>query len=77
MRLRRLLPITTALVIAAILGAADRSMAEDYEPTGPTPPRLALVEGDGSYWRPGAEDWVPAQLNTPLSDGGFFEYANR
>ncbi|MDD5329684.1 MAG: hypothetical protein PHX38_06740 [Sulfuricella sp.] len=34
-----------------------------------TPPRLSLIEGTASFWRPGAEDWAPARLNTPLAPG--------
>ncbi|MBR9979908.1 MAG: hypothetical protein KFF50_02670, partial [Desulfatitalea sp.] len=32
-----------------------------------TPPRLSLLEGAVSFWRPGAEDWVAAQVNTPIA----------
>ena len=34
-----------------------------------TPPRLSFVQGQVSFWRPGAQDWSPAQLNTPLAPG--------
>ena len=33
------------------------------------PPRLSLVDGEVSFWRSGAGDWAPAQLNTPLAQG--------
>jgi len=36
---------------------------------GPTPPRLRFVDGEVSFWRPGAEDWAPAKVNTPLAAG--------
>lgn len=36
---------------------------------GHTPPRLSFVEGQASYWRPGADDWVAAQINTALAPG--------
>ena len=36
---------------------------------GPTPPRLSFIDGDVSFWRPGAEDWAPAKVNTPLAAG--------
>src|SRR5262245_14518121 len=39
------------------------------EVSGPTPPRLSYVYEDVSFWRPGAADWAPAQLNTPLAPG--------
>lgn len=34
-----------------------------------TPVRLSYVYGNDSFWRPGADDWSPAQINTPLSPG--------
>src|SRR3974377_1552161 len=34
-----------------------------------TPPRLSYSTGDVSFWRPGAQDWAPAQVNTPLAPG--------
>jgi len=37
--------------------------------TGITPPRLSFVDGPASLWRPGAEDWTPARINTPLAAG--------
>jgi hypothetical protein len=33
------------------------------------PARLSYFTGEVSFWRPGAEDWSPAELNTPLSPG--------
>ena len=34
-----------------------------------TPPRLSLVDGEVSFWRPGAEDWAPARVNVALAPG--------
>jgi len=34
-----------------------------------TPPRLGFVDGEVSFWRPGAGDWTPAQVNTALAAG--------
>jgi hypothetical protein len=34
---------------------------------GRTPPRLSYIHGQVSFWRPGAQDWVQAQVNTPLA----------
>src|SRR5713101_7388966 len=34
-----------------------------------TPPRLSFIYGEVSFWRPGAEDWTLAQINTPLFPG--------
>lgn len=71
-----------AQVIAALLASvlALRSQpalggdeAPNPEPeqqvAGRTPPRLSFTDGDVSFWRPGAEDWGPAQVNTPLAPG--------
>jgi hypothetical protein len=42
-----------------------------------TPPRLSYVHGgEVSFWRPGAEDWTPARVNTPLAPGDVL-YAGR
>jgi len=34
-----------------------------------TPPRLSFTDGQVSFWRPGAQDWATAQVNTPLVPG--------
>ena len=34
-----------------------------------TPPRLAAVDGQASFWRPGSTDWTLARVNTPLGTG--------
>ena len=39
------------------------------EAIGRTPPRLSYMNGDVSFWRPGAPDWGAAQINTPLAPG--------
>lgn len=51
--------------------AADPPPPPEGEPPFPeiTPPRLSLVEGAVSFWRPGAEDWTPALVNTALAAG--------
>jgi hypothetical protein len=36
---------------------------------GQTPPRLSFTSGEVSFWRPGAQDWSQAQVNTPLAPG--------
>jgi hypothetical protein len=47
---------------------SDTSEPQDFA-IGKTPPRLSLAEGQISFWRPGAQDWSEAQLNTPLAPG--------
>ena len=43
----------------------------------PPPPRLSYADGDVSFWRPGGDDWVPAQVNTPLAPGDQLYTGNR
>jgi len=57
-------------VLAAVVmfGAVLHASADDpSDSIGRTPPRLSYAEGEVSFWRPGAEDWAPAQVNTPLA----------
>jgi hypothetical protein len=60
-------------ILVAVVAAAGLAFAATpagaVEGGGPTPPRLGFIGGDVSFWRPGAEDWVPAQVNTPLAEG--------
>jgi hypothetical protein len=50
---------------------------DENDTTGPTPPRLSYTDGDVSFWRPGGEDWAPAQVNTPLAPGDQLYTGNR
>jgi hypothetical protein len=43
--------------------------AENGDAIGQTPPRLSFVDGQVSFWRPGAQEWVQAQVNTALAPG--------
>src|SRR5213593_288177 len=58
-----------ALLTACALSAGTAAAATRGERGGPTPPRLSFVDGEVSFWRPGAEDWAPAQVNTALAPG--------
>jgi hypothetical protein len=49
-------------------GAPAPARAEDAA-EAKTPPRLSLVEGDVSFWRPGSSDWEPARINIALAPG--------
>src|SRR5213593_4723449 len=61
---------TTALaLLVAVAGRAPGALAAIERGAGPTPPRLSFIDGDVSFWRPGAEDWAPAKVNTPLAAG--------
>jgi hypothetical protein len=75
--------IAWIFVLTLILGATAE--AQPAQPPadpqagniGRTPPRLSYVDGEASFWRPGAQDWVPAQLNTPLAPGDELYTGNR
>src|SRR5438309_8044024 len=51
--------------------------ADTVASIGRTPPRLSYVEGEVSFWRPGAADWAPAQINTALVPGDETYTGNR
>src|SRR2546425_11738990 len=63
------------LALTMIAGAAPGARAAlaadapDASPIGRIPPRLSYVDGEVSFWRPGAQDWAPAQINVPLDPG--------
>ena len=63
------------LLLLLAVGPADAlaqgagPAGEESEPIGRTPPRLSLVDGQVSFWRAGAEEWVAAQVNTALAPG--------
>src|SRR6202795_4110744 len=72
MRTRRL--IASMLVLGVLTGSAPAARAVDSpDPQqtefDQTPPRLSYADGKVSFWRPGADDWSTAQVNTPLSPG--------
>jgi hypothetical protein len=54
-------------LLAKTTAASDPGVAEAA--TGRTPPRLSFVQGEVSFWRPGAEDWAAARINTALEAG--------
>jgi hypothetical protein len=66
----RLLGLALALGSLPALGV-DEPQNPEPQPQGVerTPPRLSFTDGKVSFWRPGAEDWSPAQVNTPLAPG--------
>jgi hypothetical protein len=68
--------LAAAVIGLTSLGAGAWVTAPGSPPAGDaaveparTPPRLAYIHGPVSFWRPGAEDWGPAQVNTPLAPG--------
>jgi hypothetical protein len=59
-----------AATLAAVMVGTIADAAIDERSVQLTPPRLGLVEGDVSFWRPGAgDDWEAAQVNIPLAPG--------
>ena len=63
---------TTILAVIWLLATgiqAPAARAERERAVGPTPPRLAFIAGEVSFWRPGADDWALAQVNTALAAG--------
>jgi hypothetical protein len=63
MRASRVILFTLAFgVLTAIAAVAQPAIDR-------TPPRLSYADGQVSFWRPGAQDWAQAQINTPLAPG--------
>src|SRR5260370_22363214 len=63
--------IALMLAVGLFTGVAQGAAAPtpDAAPSDRTPPRLSFVDGQVSFWRPGAQDWAQAQVNTPLAPG--------
>jgi hypothetical protein len=59
------------LVLGPLVGFGQEEEYTDSDEAtmGSTPPRLSLVDGQISFWRPGAQDWSQAQINIPLAPG--------
>jgi hypothetical protein len=56
------------LLLTLALGGSP-ARADDDEVWAPTPPRLSFIDGEVSYWREGADDWVRARRNLALAEG--------
>src|SRR6266545_2761267 len=66
--------VVSVLSLALVAGIAPAPGIAQYQETQTPgldriPPRLSYAEGEVSFWRPGAQDWAPAQVNTPLAPG--------
>lgn len=57
------------LVFLLALSGFALAQEEDDEAWAPTPPRLSFVDGEVSYWRQGADEWVRARPNLALAEG--------
>jgi hypothetical protein len=69
MDLRRSLGSFLCACAAIFVLGGSAARAQEARAVGVTPPRLSFVDGEVSYWRPGADDWAPAQINTALGAG--------
>jgi Family of unknown function (DUF6600) len=73
--MRTIAMIGLVLALGVLLGVAPAAAqgTDTPEPqqdsVGRIPPRLSFVDGQVSFWRPGAQDWTQAQVNTPLGPG--------
>ena len=64
--------IFATLLTAGMLLPGARSLWAQPPPTqttAATPARISYINGDVSFWRPGAAEWTPARVNTPLAPG--------
>lgn len=60
--------ISRLFLLLALLCATGLAVAAPEDERA-TPIRLSYLEGDVSFWRYGADDWVDARVNTPLAEG--------
>jgi hypothetical protein len=73
------LALAVSLVAGLVPFAAGQTPPQPQPPSqgqepgpesgGRTPPRLSFVDGQVSYFRPGAQEWAQAQVNIPLAAG--------
>lgn len=63
----RLIALSVMLLIA--MSSLPALAQEDDQKAAASPLRLSYIEGDVSFSRLGATDWVEAQINTPLAAG--------
>lgn len=68
---------SSRLFLGLLLAMATLPVSAQPDDQVQTPPRLGFIEGQASFWRPGAEDWAPAVTNTPLAAGDSLYTADR
>jgi hypothetical protein len=67
--------ILATLLTAGLLCTGAINLGAQPPPGAPaqtvavTPARISYLSGDVSFWRPGAAEWTPARVNTPLAPG--------
>jgi len=64
------------LAVALLVLSSAPAMADEPD-AAITPPRLSFTDGVVSFWRPGAEQWAPAEVNTPLAPGDQLQTGHR
>jgi len=69
MRIRQVIVLMLTLGWFTGVALAADAPTPEATPSDRTPPRLSFVDGQVSFWRPGAQDWAQAQGNTPLAPG--------
>ena len=57
--------LTAGMLVTGPLGLR----AQPSQTAAVTPARISYINGDVSFWRPGAAEWTPARVNTPLAPG--------
>lgn len=62
-------PVVALIALLVVACSLPAGAQQDDQGSEVTPPRLSFIEGQASFWRPGAEDWAPARMNTPLAAG--------
>ena len=61
---------TVSVLFVLLSMFSPLSYAAEYaQKTDISPMRLSYAEGKVSFWRYGAQDWVQAQINTPVTTG--------
>ena len=62
--------LTAGMLLTGALGVCTEALRSAQAQTVAAPPaRISYIEGDVSFWRPGAAEWTPARINTPLAPG--------
>ncbi|HSL52667.1 MAG TPA: DUF6600 domain-containing protein [Candidatus Deferrimicrobiaceae bacterium] len=62
--------LTAGMLLTGALSVRTEALRSAQAQTVAAPPaRISYIEGDVSFWRPGAAEWTPARINTPLAPG--------
>ena len=62
--------LTAAMLLTGALNLwAQPPRSGQTQTAAATPARISYINGDVSFWRPGAAEWTPGRVNTPLAPG--------